>query len=618
MAQAQVERKSDDTDTLLVVVRKLRDAQNAPNAQSQADYALQMNQLLTILRDPKPANTDPNFKVYTEAVATLGNGNLADATATLEKAHMTAISSLYTRVKNGENLGGREAQVATMLDAINFDNQNYKGNTVTRLSRLLQGGELNVAPTELDITAGAEALPIFELPLFDLGAIHLLSSSNQQAIVAFNAQTTPTLNVMFGGAGNAQTVLNQMGNAYATLTNYPNDLAKQQAAAQSLFNALNTVPQNSDMRSTTDHPHFVNALNYLGKGMLQAGLNELAQETGFNSVYGSLNNLYVVSVNQRAVAILHSGITVKYEFEKNMEAFQEFMRGAADSRFEPRFLYMALGLNYEYLAMSGQLQQMTIAPGTGAVTAGPITQLTGTGNVVSATPQLGIGTSLWRNPVEIVLHANAGYRQYELGTNLPMADGSKQNITIDNKGAYIGLWGAEMHFPGKEGQRRIIRIERFGAGAVGSPQNALAYITFSGNWKETNRLRLQTFITPQYSYFLQQHRAGADLHPLDFTAQPNNRWSFFAGPGIRYDYDTGNKVTTMEFYGAAGINYARGVALDLRGGYLKETGGDPGQRLKPTPFGGINLTLSPQDWFRTSSSRTITGSVPKKKEVEEQ
>lgn len=319
-----------------------------------------------------------------------------------------------------------------------------------------------------------------------------------------------------------------------------------------------------------------------------------------------------MSVNQRAVAILHAGVTVRYEFDKNMEAFQEFMRGAAENRFEPRFLYMALGLNYEYLAMSGQLQQMTISGG-GATAQGAITPLKGTGNVFSLTPQLGTGMSFWGKPVEIVLHANAGYREYQLGgNNVKMADGTTQNISVGDQGAYIGLYGAEVRFPGREGQRNTVRIERVGVGAVGAPHNALAYITFSGNWKETNSMRIQTFITPQCSYFLNQFRAGADVHPIDLTLRANQNWVLGGGPGVRMEQNFGNQVTTTEIYGQLSANYVKGFEVDVNAGYLTENRGMVGQRLSPTPFAGINLTLEPAKWFQPSSSRKITNTVPKK------
>jgi hypothetical protein len=94
-------------------------------------------------------------------------------------------------------------------------------------------------------------------------------------------------------------------------------------------------------------------------------------------------------------------------------------------------------------------------------------------------------------------------------------------------------------------------------------------------------------------------------------------WAISFGPGTRYDYNFNNQVHTMEFYGTAGVRYARGVGLDVRAGYLTEKGGNEAERLPGTPFMGVNLTLTPADWFKTVSDRKITDTVPKRKKASE-
>jgi hypothetical protein len=630
---AQVRKPTEEVsvDRLMLTVKKLAEPMgpthptNAPTALAQADNALYISQILEIVRGPRPPEGSERRKVYDEAVKVLGEGSKAEAVAYLEKAHMAALENLQKKMAAGEEIGDRGPKVLASLDSVNMDSGNYKGNLIDRLRLQLGGTAGPVVPKAEEQAAGAQALPVFEMPLFDLGPIHLLSSKKDEAMVAFNASSTPTLNSMFGGESNATGAMNALAGAYATLTNHPNDLSAQQAAAKSVYEAFKAIPSNKEIWNASVHPNFAKAMDYFSKGMLQAGLDALSQEPAFNSMYGQMNNLYVVTVNQRAVAVMRAGVTVRYNFDKNLEAFQEFINGSAEKRFEPRLLYLALGLNYEYLAMSGQLTQLTVAPGTGAVTKGKSTPLTGTGNVFSVTPQIGIGTSAWGNPMEIVLHANIGYQQYELGTNVPMSDGTTQKISVGDKGAYIGLWGAEVRFPGKTGQRNLLRIERIGAGNVGAT-NPMAYITFSGNWKETNKMRLQSFVTPQYSYFLGQHRVGAELKPIDMSFQLHPEWTLNVGPGVRYDYNFGNENHTIEAYVSAGFKYSRGVALDLRGGYITELGGakGAGERVPGllggpgVPYGGINLTLTPAEWFKPSSERKITSdAVPKRKKRSE-
>ncbi len=239
------------------------------------------------------------------------------------------------------------------------------GNEVSTLLRVAGGGEATAAPTAQDTAATSAPLPLIETPLQDLGPIHLLSSSSSESVVALNAATTPLLNSTFGSQEIAQGGVNAMANAYATLANHPNDLAAQQTAAQALHAALSQIPSDKQIWNTTAHPHFNAAMAALARGDLRTGLSELSQEPVFNAVYGQLNNLYVITINQRAVTVFRAGVTARYEFEENQDAFTSFIRGSSSGSFEPRVLWLALGLNYERLLLSGQLRQLAVTPGTG-------------------------------------------------------------------------------------------------------------------------------------------------------------------------------------------------------------------------------------------------------------
>ena len=630
MASVQVEKQTageSEVERLLSIIQKLPEPvgpthpTNVQSSISLADNALSMQSILAILKGPRPPASDSKRAVYDQAVKLLGEGDTVEAIAYVQRAQMGIFSNIFKKMASGEDVGDRGPKLISLLQTVDLESGNYKRNTIEKLRGKLGGEELAPSPDETERRIGSEPIQTVEVPLFDLGAIHLLSKTADEVRVAFNATSSPELNNIFGNSStNASQAINAIANGYATLINSPNDLSAQQAAAKSIFNSLSTIPKTKDMWNASLHPDFAKAMGYFQAGALKSGLDSLSQETSFSTLYDQLNNLYVVSINQRAIAVMRAGTTVRYNFDKNMEAFSDFMQGTREKIFEPRILYLGVGLYYEYLAMSGQLTQLTVTPGsTTPIGKGKTTPLTGTGNVFTVNPQIGIGTSAWGNPIEIVLHASTGYEKYALGTNIQMNDGTMQKVNIEGNGAYIGLWGVEMRTPGKEGKRRTIRMERFGAGAVGTPSNPLAYVTFSGNWRETSRMRIQSFMTPQYSYFLSQHRAGGDMRPMDMTLQLNPKWSLNVGPGIRYDYNFGNENHTMEFYGTAGFRFSRGLELDLKAGYMMEKGGakGAGERLPSTPFGSVNLTLTPKDWFKTSSNRKIIqDTIPTKKTVE--
>ncbi len=602
---------------------------NAPNAQSQAQYAVRIGELITLMRGDRPPEGDARRAVYDEAIRVLGEGNGRDgAVAYLVRSHIAAIRRTHELAQGGGTLGDQAQPLERTLVPIDagigqgeaqYSSYETIGTEIAALIRTSRGGALAQAPRAEDQAATRQSLPLIETQLRDMGPIHLLSSSANESLVAVNASSTPALNSMFGGESNAVGAMTSLGNAYATLTNHPNDIAAQTAAAQALHQSLSQIPSNKEIWNSSVHPHFAAAMAALSRGDLRTGLAELSQEPALNAVYGQLNNLYVISVNQRAIAVMRAGVTVRYEFDRNMEAFTEFLRGSREGEFQPRVLWLALGLHYEYLLMSGQLRQFEVTPGA-AGEAGGVRQvgsrrLEGTGHVIGVTPQIGIGASAWGNPMEIVLHANVGYRAWEIGADVADQTGTTQRVQVGDQGAYLGVTGVEVRFPGREGQRAPVRMSRIGAGIVGAPTNVYANISFEGNWLEGNTMRIRSEITPQYSYFLEQHRVGAELRPADFTWQINPNWSLFFGPGFRYDYNITGGTHTLDGFGAFGFRFDRGVSVDIRGGYLGEVGGPEEQRIPASPYGSLNITITPGAWFKGGEGeKRISGeAVPRKR-----
>ncbi|MEW6722607.1 MAG: hypothetical protein AB1324_05070 [Candidatus Micrarchaeota archaeon] len=627
-----------DAERLLSVVRALPRAMsvthptNAPNVTSAAQNALYIGQILEIVRGGRPAEGDARRQVYDEAVRLLAEGGGQNgAAAYLTRSHVASIRRLHELVRQGESVGEQQrAPTETMLARIDrgigqgeeaYLEYEAIGSEVTALLRVLRGGRAQEAPRAQDTATGRQQLPLIEMPLRDFGPVHLLHTSSEESVVTLNAQVTPTTSSLFGGQANAQTAMNALANAYATMANHPNDLGAQQAAASSLHSALRGIPSEREIWNASVHPHFAAAMQALANGDLQTGLRELSQETAFNSVYGALNNLYIISVNQRAISVLRGGVTVRYEFERNMEAFTEFIRGSRSGNFEPRILWMGIGLFYERLLVSGELQQLQVNPaGTGADAVRTVgrQRVTGTGDVFSVTPQLALGASAWGEPMQIVFHCNViPYQRYEIGGDVQTTEGPRRVTTGYEGFGGIGIWGVEVQLPGREGQRGRVRVPRFGVADVGLT-NPTVYATIQFNWLESNNLRIVSEVTPTYSYFLEQHRVGAELRPADFTHQLGQGWTLFYGPGFRYEVVPGGEGRDtrhyLEGYGTFGFRFDRGVAVDLRGGYLGELGGREVDRLPGSPYGSLNLTITPQLWGEQRRTPRVTGdSVPQRR-----
>ena len=601
------------TDQLLNIIERLPQAVSPThptrpaNAQAGADTLLKLGEILTIMRGEQPREGTDGRRVWDAAVRAWGNRD--EAVNTLGRAFAEVAHDLRGREPTRSDVGDSAQPLERMLAA---EETRLTGgdlrlepawSDISRLLSILRGGQAQAQVATTDRPAAREPLPLIEQQLRDMGPIHLISSSRNSTVVSFGGRVTQDSVLLFGSEANAQGTMTALGNAYATLANHPNDPQVQAQAAQALRDALSQIPANKEIWQSAN---FTSAMADLQRGDLRSALDKLSREGLLQTFFANLNNLYVVSVNQRAISVMRAGVTVKYEFERNVEAFTEFMRGAQRGEFQPRLLWLATGLHYEYLLMSGQLTQYA-AEGSG-VREVSRQRLTGTGHVFGVTPQIAFGLSAWQYPIEAVLHCNFGYRTYELGTDVPTPGGGTQRVGTSDQSFYVGVWGAEIRFPGREGQRSIIRVPRINIGAVGSPVNPYASFTLAGRWLENNTMRIESEITPQFSYFLDQPRVGGEVRPIDFSIRLDREGQnfLFFGPGFRYDYNIATGGHTLDGSGSVGFRFGRGVHIDLRGGVVGEVGGSEVDRLPTSGYGSLNLTITPQHWI-------LGGGVPRRR-----
>jgi hypothetical protein len=571
--------------------------------------------LRSLVSGPRPAGA--NQEAYDYSVSAFGSA--AAAKTAVETAIVDTMATLRASVDNDsaagntEFFGGKDAQMKSVLEAWRAgidSNQSDAGllpaaNNINRLLGRMAGAESTPVPKNKDTIATAGAFPMIEMPMYDLGTLHLLTGSDTRQVVLLDAQTTPTLNVLFGGAGNAQSAMNMLANAYATMENFPGDASKQSTAAKYLYDALSKIPSRSDMWNNSTHPEFAAAMQALARGDLRSGLDHLSKETGFNAMYDSMDNLHVVSISQKAVARLRAGLTLRFPESINQQAFDEY-RTLGVSRVYPwQVLHWDMGFNYVNLLLSGMEQTMRLdLQSNRMVATGSPRPIEGSGNAAEFRPAITWGGSMLGYPVESTLHGTAGYMWWKIQSQYT-ANGNTQDISAESSNPYFGL-GFETRFLGFTANRAGPKFSRAGLGVFNL--NPYAYLTAAQIWPESNKWRMETSITPQYLMFwgkrmegfeektFYQHHIGADLRPLDSYHQSGPRWMLAFGPGLRYDWNTEQGVHTFEPYAHGSFMYDGGVALSLRGGYFTETGGDPWARVPSTPFASLNLMLTPAKW----------------------
>lgn len=325
----------------------------------------------------------------------------------------------------------------------------------------------------------------------------------------------------------------------------------------------------------------------LQRGDLKTALDYLGRSTPFNAAYDALNNMQIITVNPQAISIIQAGVTVKYDFKKNVKAFKDYCDSAREGTFEPRILWLALALNYEYLLISGRRSTLQVGQG-GVVTTSNTTKLSGTGHAASVTPQIALGASAWRTPMEVIIHANLGYRQWGLNNT----DGS---FVLGNKTFYVGVIGTQINFPGRTGRKNIVRISNVGAGVVSDVKNPYVFMTFAGNWLQGNKISVRSTVTPIYRYLLGEHQPGVEATVADITWRvgPNGRYAI--GIGAKGSYTAriiGNRVIhSLSGSGEFRFNFLDNVSFTVEAGYRRDVGGPSANRLPGTPYFTGNLRL---------------------------
>ncbi len=617
---APEEKKVDVTGGQLQLLGKIRMGYNAAaitNTQDLAGDAITVWNILNIVRSGKPATGVPNRIVYDKAVQDLGNKSEDAAKQVLLQTLMGSLDALSAKVHASTDAGANGPALRNTLILIQSDMQApdhyadysaYRGMSekIAALKSALSsreawapGARAIPAPSA---AAGASATKALEetgaigeqgrvimMRPIELSPIFYGKVQGNLRTLSLGGTATPDQKLIFDTDPNAQTFVSALGYGIAA------DASKiDQTQA---LDALRTTVGHITDASVLASPSFQDALAYLngtrGQGLTDAQkltivLNDFRDESlgvAMNGIYTTASHLATVTVDQRAITVFTARGTVTLDLG-DMDKYYRYLGTPGTDKFAKGVVSLAMGLAYDYLNVTGELIETTAGQVTGRE------RLVGSGQVLSATPQVWWSGSWGANPVQIILHCNVGYEEIVMPTIMSVsATGERVGTTPEKKDWYLGIYGVELRRPGRYGMTAPIRFERFAAGGLGA-QGAFALTTVSWTPHEGDKTTLQFFVTPEYLGIVNIAKKWMSRPSLEvggrLELRSGERLTSF-DPSVKVEYDA--TAQTYMVQAGAGVTYRPSStwAFTIRGGALVDMkGGIDTRKLATKPVGYVS------------------------------
>lgn len=603
--------------------------------QSAASNVIAAAELIAFLQKGKPKKDDPNLAIYNTALSTLAkDGKVESAINAAMTLHMRNINNLHALLVGGAKLVGNEAEIIdSHFKSINEDLDTGSRNflkdeswriaymrekmQMTGVSNVHRTGEMDVLPSELDQAAEKVQLPPMNVSLQDiLENLYPIQGISSLPILAYSPALSWTAISLFStqvddpnAQTNAQTGMNGLAASYAVLINSPNDAGAISRASTALYDAFNKIPPAKEIWSSST---FTTAMADLKAGKLKDGLDLMAGDKDLNSVYAALNNMYTLTISERALSVMKGGATFRYEFASKINAYDEYTKEGKKWAFLP--LGIGMALYYETLDLVGQLAQLqtTVDANGNPVVTTQNTALSGRGQAVTMIPQATFGTQLWRKPVEFIVYCTVAYQKWEMGTQISLVDGTTQPLNVGQGGVYLGIYGIDANFSKAFGAlekpifkigQHPVGIERGGVANVGGQFNPIAYITFSSLMAEKNQWRVQLFAKPELRYLLRQFTTGLEIKP-EATFQPEGKnVTFFGAPVFRFEWNYANSSYVYDMRAMLGARFLEGTQVYLDFARTGEVGAGIGKGMPGGWTMGLKADIAISSFFNKKEGK---------------
>ncbi len=604
---AQTQQQSGDK-----FISDLQTGTMAGTASALSANTIRLWDTLNLVRNGQPETNSRNRKTYDDALR-LGGGDQARTIAFLEVAMSNHIKKLSKTLSVRADAGNNPQAIEELIKKISTGAEDptqqiylhyrpLSQELSTILANLQRTSPVSPSPKAQPVQSdksalsssallgGSEQLRAVDQILFDFGHIHYLSNVGNLSNYAVGGVVSGEQLSAFGGNKKAgQAFVDAFALCIAAKANGEKNSVGAKELADALGGVKNPQIKNDDA--------YKNALAAAKKGDREGALEELKKVGAlYDTFFKTANNLIIVQVDSRAITVFTGKFTLRYDLP-NMKDFMTYMR-TDQADIGPKLVSLALQASADILRLSGQVGPGKLDGEGKSVFTGSTERVSGSGYALGLTPMVAFGAGLNQTPIIIVAHCNFGYEKWALNpVTIKTASGGVKEETVSGSGPFIGVYGLEVQFPGKTGDRSTIRLERAGVGAVGDPRNALAYFTLSKTWTKDNDSRIQTLVSPVFSGFVPlignyQPRVGATVEPYNYFTTLSQGGSMAIGPTLRADFNTATNVWTLD--GGFKISWAPDSRWNLSAnlGLIGEAGGMQAQRLPWSPYGGLGVQLN--------------------------